>query len=84
TDSHIQIHAAYVTQQHTDALASNIAHTIRCKATFDRRVLGSVAGEVTFKTGQLVQSYANEIDRNFATAQKILPRWSAPQRIMAR
>ncbi|KAG2748525.1 hypothetical protein P692DRAFT_201651975, partial [Suillus brevipes Sb2] len=76
------IHSAYVTQQRTDALASNIANALRRKAAFDRRVLASNAGEVVFEAGQLVQTYASDIDGNFATARKILPRWSAPRRIL--
>ncbi|KIK32103.1 hypothetical protein CY34DRAFT_35435, partial [Suillus luteus UH-Slu-Lm8-n1] len=33
--------------------------------------------------GQLVQVYAIEIDNNFKTSRKIIPRWSAPHRIIA-
>jgi hypothetical protein len=84
TNSHTQVHSAYVAQQRTDALASNIANALRRKAAFDRRVLASDAGEVIFSTGQLVQTYASNINGNFATTRKILPRWSAPRRIVMR
>lgn len=82
TNSHTQVHSAYVAQQRTDALANNITNTLRRKAAFNRRVLASDAGEIVFNTGQLVQTYASDIDGNFATARKILPRWSAPRRVI--
>ncbi|KIJ06548.1 hypothetical protein PAXINDRAFT_60016, partial [Paxillus involutus ATCC 200175] len=53
-------------------------HAIARKAIFDRRVLRSKAGEVVFKTGELVQVYDNALDNTLSTARKLLPRWSAP------
>ncbi|KAH7919811.1 hypothetical protein BV22DRAFT_988854, partial [Leucogyrophana mollusca] len=77
----VAVHAAYVAQQRTDANAHGVEHALKRKATFDRKVLFSKAGEVIFSPGQLVQVYANELDSTFKTARKILPRWSAPHRI---
>ncbi|KIJ14145.1 hypothetical protein PAXINDRAFT_156255 [Paxillus involutus ATCC 200175] len=78
------VHTAYVAQQRLDAADHTVAHALKCKAIFDRRVHRSKAREVLFSPGQLVQVYANELDSTFKTSRKIIPQWSAPRRIATR
>jgi len=59
-------------------------HTIKRKATFDRRVLLSKEGMVTFNEGQLVQVHDATAENTFATSKKLLPCWSAPRRVVGR
>ncbi|KAG2742840.1 hypothetical protein P692DRAFT_201655426, partial [Suillus brevipes Sb2] len=80
----VHVHSAYVAQQRLDALANKVADALQRKASFDKRVLTSPQGEVTFETGQLVQVYASNVDNTFKTSRKIIPRWSAPHRIVTR
>ncbi|KAG1802190.1 uncharacterized protein HD556DRAFT_1217682, partial [Suillus plorans] len=80
----VHVHSAYVTQQRLDALGNAVANAIRRKATFDKQVLSSHQGEVSFSPGQLVQVYASDIDNNFKSSRKIVPRWSAPRRVVTK
>ncbi|KIK35306.1 hypothetical protein CY34DRAFT_26647 [Suillus luteus UH-Slu-Lm8-n1] len=80
----VHVHSAYVSQQRTDALANAVAHAVKRKAAFDRKVISGPQGEVVFEPGQLVQIYASDIDNNFKSSHKIIPRWSAPHRIVSK
>ncbi|KAG2056673.1 hypothetical protein BDR06DRAFT_844070, partial [Suillus hirtellus] len=80
----VNVHSVYVAQQHLDALANRVSNAIKQKVSFDKHVLGSMMGEVTFAPGQLVQTYVSELDQMFQTSHKILPRWSAPCRVINR
>ena len=73
---------AYVTQQQLDGYAETVAHAIKRKAVFDKRVLAHKPGEVVFAKGQLVQIYQNDLDYTFKTDRKLLPKWSPPQRVV--
>ena len=75
---------AYVAQQRLDGYAEMVAHAIRRKAVFDKRVLSRHPGEVIFHKGQLVQIYRSDLDYTFKTDRKLLPKWSPPQRITER
>jgi hypothetical protein len=75
---------AYVAQQRLDGYAEMVAHAIKRKATFDKRVLARKPGEVVFHKGQLVQIYRSDLDYTFKTDRKLLPKWSPPQRITER
>jgi transposase InsO family protein len=77
----VNVQLAYVDQQRLDAADKAAQHAIARKAIFDRRVLRSKAGEVVFKTGELVQVYDNALDNTLSTARKLLPRWSALKHI---
>lgn len=77
----VHVHSAYVAQQHLDALANRVVNSLRRKAAFDKQVLLSHAGHIIFETGQLVQVYASDVEGNFKSSRKIIPRWSAPWRI---
>ena len=75
---------AYVAQQRLDGYAEAVAHAIKRKAAFDKRVLARNPGEVIFSKGQLVQIYRSDLDYTFKTERKLLPKWSPPQRVVDR
>ena len=75
---------AYVAQQQLDGYAEAVAHAVKRKSWFDRRVLAHKTGEVIFSTGQLVQVYRSDLDETFKTEGKLLPKWSPPYRILSR
>ena len=75
---------AYVAQQRLDGYAEAVAHALKRKATFDRRVLAKNPGEVIFSKGNLVQIYRSDLDFTFKTERKLLPKWSMPQRVVSR
>ena len=75
---------AYVAQQRLDGYAEAVAHAVRRKSTFDKKVLAQKSGEVTFSKGNLVQVYRSDLDETFKTERKILPKWSPPYRVTAR
>ncbi|KAG2059595.1 hypothetical protein BDR06DRAFT_828282, partial [Suillus hirtellus] len=84
TITDIKVHMAYVEQQCLDGADQVVSHANQCKASFDRRVFKSCAGEVIFETGQLVQIYANALDMTLASSRKLQPRWLVPRRIMSK
>ena len=61
-----------------------VAHAIRRKAVFYKRVLARNPGEVVFSKGQLVQIYRSDLDFTLKTERKLLPKWSPPQRVVTR
>jgi transposase InsO family protein len=75
---------AYVAQQRLDGYAEAVAHALKRKSMFDRKVLTQNPGEVIFSKGQLVQIYRNDLEYTFKTERKLLPKWSTPQRISSR
>jgi hypothetical protein len=72
---------AYVAQQRLDGYAEAVAHAMKRKTAFDKRVLARNPGEVVFSKGHLVQIYRNDLDFTFKTDRKLLPKWSTPQRV---
>jgi transposase InsO family protein len=84
TESDVTLQMAYVAQQRFDGYAEAVAHALRRKSTFDKRVLAGNPGEVTFSKGQLVQIYRSDLDYTFKTERKLLPKWSTPQRVSAK
>jgi hypothetical protein len=82
TDASTQI--AYVEQQCLDGYEEIVKHAIKRKAAFDKKLLQRPPGEVTFKIGQLVQVYRNDLDYTHKTDRKIIPKWSIPRRIRGR
>lgn len=57
TADNVAVQMAYVAQQQLDGYAEMVAHAIKRKLVFDKCVLASHPGEVTFSKGQLVQIY---------------------------
>ena len=84
TTNDVAVQMAYVAQQRLDGYAEMVAHAIKRKSTFDKRVLARKPGEVAFSKGQLVQIYRSDLDFTFKTDRKLLPKWSSPQRVVAR
>ena len=81
TPSDIDKHLTYTAQQRLDGYAEAIHHAIRRKATFDKKVLKSRGGVVTFRKGQLVQAYRSDLMNMLSTDRKLQPTWSGPYRI---
>ncbi|KAK1230433.1 hypothetical protein PQX77_006476 [Marasmius sp. AFHP31] len=61
-----------------------VRHAMKRKEVFDRRVLERHPREVTFKKGDLVQVYQRSWDLTFKTERKLVPKWSAPKRVVER
>ncbi|KAF8836075.1 hypothetical protein BDN67DRAFT_862324, partial [Paxillus ammoniavirescens] len=65
-----------------DATDRAVLHANKCKVAFNKKVLRSKAKEVVFRTDELVQVYDNTLDTMLSTSRKLLPRWSAPRRVV--
>lgn len=77
------VHMAYAEQQRLDGY-ERVAHQARQrKAAFDKRVNNSRSGAVVFQPGDLAQVYRSDLDYTFRTDRKLLPKWSAPRRIVS-
>lgn len=57
TESDVALQMAYVAQQRLDGYAEAVAHALKRKTAFDKKVLSNNPGEVVFRKGQLVQIY---------------------------
>ena len=75
---------AYAAQQWLDSYSKAIRHAMDRKARFDRRVLESTEGEVTFEKGHLMQVYHNDLAKSIGTECKLMPMWSEPCRVSER
>jgi hypothetical protein len=75
---------AYVAQQRLDRYAEAVAHALKRKSAFDKKVFARKPGEVIFSEGQLVQIYRSDLDYTFKTERKLLPKWSMPHRVASR
>ena len=80
----VETQLAYVDQQRFDGYAHIVDHAQRRKATFDKQVLSRSPREVVFKAGDLVQVYRSDLDYTFKSERKILPKFSAPRRVISR
>ena len=54
TEQEVATQMAYMAQQWLDGYAGAVAHMVKRKSTFDKKVLAHKPGEVTFTKGQLV------------------------------
>ena len=84
TESDAALQVAYVAQQRLDGYSEAVAHALKRKAAFDKRVLAKNPGEVVFSKGDLVQIYRKDLDYTFKTECKLLPKLSTLQRVAAR
>jgi len=84
TEQDVSSQITYMMQQRLDGYAEAVAHAVKRKSAFDRKVLAQKPGEVIFSKGQLVQVYHSDLDDTFKTERKLLPRWSPPYRIVSR
>ena len=76
------MHIAYSAQQRLDGYSEAIRHAMDRKTRFDRRVLESREGEVSFEKGQLVQIYRNDLAKSISSERKLTPMWSEPHRVL--
>ena len=84
TLNEVNTQMAYVNQQRFDGYAHTVDHAQHRKATFDKQVLGRSPREIVFKAGDLVQVYRSDLDYTFKSDRKILPKFSAPRRVVSR
>jgi hypothetical protein len=78
------IYMVYAEQQQLDGYAGRVEYAIGCKAAFDRKVLGSRAGEVIFDVGQLVQVFRSDLTHTMSNERKLTVKWSEPHRVRQR
>ena len=84
TVEEVETQLAYVDQQRFDGYAHIVDHAQRRKTTFDKQVLKQAPREVVFQAGDLVQVYRSDLDYTFKSDRKILPKFSAPRRVVSR
>jgi hypothetical protein len=75
------VHMDYVDQQRLDGYAGRVAYALGRKAAFDRKILGSRAGEVIFKPGELVQVFRSDLAKTVSNDRKLTCQWPEPHRI---
>ena len=61
-----------------------VAHVLKRKSAFDKRVLLRNPGEVIFSKGQLVHIYRSDLYYTFKMERKLLLKWYVPQQITSR
>ena len=83
TNNGIEVQMAYIAQQRLDGYVEMVTHAIKQKSIFNKQVLAHKLGEVIFSKGQLVKIYRSDLDFTLKTDQKLLPKWSSPQRVVA-
>ena len=84
TESDAATQMAYVGQQRLDGYAEAVAHALRRKTAFDRKVIKKEPSEVEFTKGQLIQIYRSDLDYTFKMERKLLPKWSSPQQVISK
>ena len=84
TAEEIDVQMAYINQQRFDGYSQIVDHAHRRKAAFDKQVLDHSPREVVFRAGDLVQVYRSDLDYTFKTERKMLPKFSAPRRVLSR
>jgi hypothetical protein len=75
------IHMADVEQQRLDGYTGRVEYALERKAAFNRKVLGSKAGEVVFEIGQLVQVFCSDLTHTMSNERKLTVKWSEPHRV---
>jgi hypothetical protein len=84
TEEEVNIHLAFVEQQHLDGYAATLDHAIKRKAAFDARLRQRTPKNVVFQPGDLVQVHATQWVHTFASIKKLIPMWSIPHRVVTR
>ena len=84
TTEEVETQMAYVDQQRFDGYSHIVDHAQNRKAAFDKRVLNHAPREVIFRAGDLVQVYRSDLDFTLSTDRKMLPKFSAPRRVVRR
>ena len=84
TVNEVETQMAYVDHQRFDSYAQIVDHAQRRKAAFDKHVLSRSPWVVVFWAGDLVQVYCSDLNYTFKTDRKLLPKFSAPHRVINR
>ena len=84
TADEVELQMAYIDNQRFDGYAQIVEHAHHRKAAFDKEVLSHPPREVIFRAGDLVQVYRSDLDYTFLTDRKLLPKFSAPRRVINR
>ena len=84
TTEEVDTQMAYVNQQRFDGYAQIVDHAHQRKTAFDKRISDHAPREVIFRAGDLVQVYRSDLDYTFKTERKMLPKFSAPRRVVHR
>ena len=84
TAEEVDVQMAYVNQQRFDGYARIVNHAHQRKAAFDKLVQSRSPREVIFRARDLVQVYRSNLNFTFKTERKMLPKFSAPRRIINR
>jgi hypothetical protein len=74
-------HMAYTAQQRLNGYSEAIRHAMDRKTRFDRRVLNSREGEVSFEKGHLVQTHRSDLAKSIGSERKLAPMWTEPHRV---
>jgi hypothetical protein len=80
----VETQMAYVNQLRFDGYSHIVNHAEHRKAVFDKQVLQRSPREVIFHAGNLVQVYRSDLDFTLQTERKLLPKFSAPRRVVHR
>ena len=84
TEQEVELQMAYVDNQRFDGYAQIVDHAYSRKTAFDKHILERHPREVVFRAGDLVQVYRSDLDYTFKTERKLLPKFSAPRRVVKR
>lgn len=84
TVEEVDLQMAYIDNQRFDGYAQIVEHAHQRKAAFDKQVLSRSPREVIFRAGDLVQVYRSDLDLTLSTDRKLLPKFSAPRRVIDR
>ena len=84
TAEEVHTQMAYVNHQWFNGYSQMVDHALRRKAAFDKQVLSHSPREVIFRSGDLVQVYRSDLDFTFKSERKLLPKFSAPRRVVNR
>ena len=84
TAEEVDTQMAYIDHQRFDGYSQIVDHALRRKEAFDKQVLSRSPREVIFRAGDLVQVYRSDLDFTFISERKILPKFSAPRRVVNR
>ena len=80
----VDVQMAYIDHQRFDGYAQMVDHAHQRKAAFDKQVLHRPPRETIFRSGDLVQVYRSDLDYTFKSDRKMLPKFSAPRRVVNR
>jgi hypothetical protein len=84
TAEEVETQMAYVDHQRFDGYAQIVDHAHRRKTAFDKQVKDRSPRETIFRAGDLVQVYRSDLDFTFQSDRKLLPKFSAPRRVVSR